>query len=311
MPEQEPDVDVEVAERRRGHRAARPRRDARPTRSCSSTASAASTRARGSRSPTPTQCRASSRRTPRAPCAATAAPHVEAVEVGRGLLRGAAPDPDVDDPPRHVRRMHAAEGTPEALMYAVHDAHDRVRSADRRTGAALPATSSSCSTVRCASDSTCPTRSASSRRTTCRYLPEHLTAVVGVLAAGRTHAGVPHRRAAVQPARVVPAAARSAGRPVGRHRAVRSDRRARARHGRTARRHGDGNLPALTRPAAQGRPRPAEPVPIGGLERILRHRLGDAADLLSRSAWRATHPWFQLLDTLGRLARGPRSKGKS
>ncbi len=54
-----------------------------------------------------------------------------------------------------------------------------------------------------------------------RYLPDALNKVVGALACRRTHAGVPHRRPAVQPARLVPATARSAGRPVGGHRAVR------------------------------------------------------------------------------------------
>ena len=43
--------------------------------------------------------------------------------------------------------------------------------------------------------------------------------------------------------------------------------------------------------------------PIGGLERVLRHRLGDAQVCYRALRRRATHPWFQPLDTLGRLAR--------
>ena len=51
---------------------------------------------------------------------------------------------------------------------------------------------------------------------------------------------------------------------------------------------------------------PQNLAPIGGLERILRHRLGDAAGVLSRlRVRRVGTPWFRPLDRSGRLARTP------
>ena len=105
------------------------------------------------------------------------------------------------------------------------------------------------------------------------------TASSAMLGAGQAHARLPRRRATVQPVLVVRAAARA--RPADRGRASSAARR-RARSApqrrHRARRHAStAILPTFASAPHKDARAPQNLYPIGGLERHLRHRLGDAA----------------------------------
>ena len=108
------------------------------------------------------------------------------------------------------------------------------------------------------------------------YLPPDLHRLVGRLAPGRPHAGVHDRRPLVPPL-LVPAPARRRRRAVGRGGAGRvldRDLRSRARSASPTR-----SGVTLSRYASEPYKDPRAPqnlYPIGGLERELRRRLGDA-----------------------------------
>ena len=155
-----------------------------PTRSCSSTACAGSKHVRGSRSPRPTRCPASSRRTPRVRSAATAR---RDVEDDRRSAAGSSRPPAASTTSRPVtaRSSRATPRTPrpEAINYAVHERMtecevriaERTRECRERPHRARRAAAQGSTHPRCVG---------LVKTHHVRYLPERLNPVVGALAAG-------------------------------------------------------------------------------------------------------------------------------
>ena len=201
--------------------------------------------------------------------------HVEAVEVGRGFFAALPRITDVATRHGTFVACTAAEGTPEALMYAVHDrmteCEVRIAEQARRSGEELIVLDGPLRKRQHIPDAIGLVKTHY-----VRYLPEHLNAVVGMLAAGER---TPVFRIDAQPFSRHAWYLRLPGPPGGPWAGIVRCEATGALAPDTVVRLADtvtATLPRFASSAHKDARAPQNLVPIGGLERILRHRLGDA-----------------------------------
>ena len=206
-------------------------------------------------------------------CNSTA--RVEAVEVDRGFFAALPRITDVVTRHGTFRAGTAKEGTPEALMYAVHDrmteCEVRIAEQARRSGDELIVLDGPLRKRQHIPDAIGLVKTHY-----VRYLPDTLNGVVGALAAGER---TPVFRIDAQPFSRHAWYVRLPGPPGGPWAGIVRCEATGALAPDTVARLADTvtvTLPRFASSAHKDARAPQNLVPIGGLERILRHRLGDA-----------------------------------
>ncbi len=209
------------------------------------------------------------------------------VQVGRGLYSPAVRLHDVTTSAGCFVAHRTVDATPESLMYAVHsdmaDAEVRIAETARRRGDELLLLDGPLRKRAHVPDAVGIVKTHH-----VRYLPPDLDRVVDALQPRRPHAGVPRRRATVQPLLVVRTAARARRAAPGRaSSAARQPARSRPKLSLASPIASTAALgPFASEPHKDARA-PQNLYPIGGLERVLRHRLGDPG-VLYRALRRAS-----------------------